>query len=97
MPKKAITLTKKIVEQYCNTLPVSRSGHRLNYKCYADGRAPGYNTTVILDVSIRWTMRKEDKLYWPDLACFTHYKRQKNELKLASAETYAYCRKWYFK
>lgn len=60
-------------------------------------RWDGYNTTVVLDVSIRWTMRKESKLYWPDLACFTHYKRQKNELKLASAETYAYCRKWYFK
>lgn len=56
-------MPKKIVEQYCNTLPVSRSGHRLNYKCYADGRAPGYNTTVVLDVSIRWTMRKEGKLY----------------------------------
>ena len=60
-------------------------------------RWDGYNTTVILDVSIRWTMRKEGKLYWPDLACFTHYKRQKNVLKLASAETYAYCRKCYFK
>lgn len=50
MPKKAVTLTKKIVEQYCNTLPVSRSGHRLNYKCYADGRAPGLYIKVHANV-----------------------------------------------
>lgn len=41
MPKKATVLTKKTVEQYCNTLPRSKDGKQLNYKFYADGGASG--------------------------------------------------------